>query len=251
MRPSCFTLWVNAAPPSAVSGVLLIRHGLTQWNVEQRWQGWADVPLSDVGRRQATVAARSLAILLRGLPDVRIVSSDLDRAYSTARSFAEALGIETVERVEALRERHVGDWSGLTAHEITQRWPGVLERWRRGETVPLPGGEDEEGFRARVFGTLSAEAKRSAETGVATVIVSHGGAIRTIESLLDIGERHIANVGGRWFFWHGHALVPGREVDLLDEQSSALPGDPTSTPGPRSGKDNGLRADERSTNAAL
>lgn len=200
--------------------MLVVRHGLTQWNTDQRWQGWADIPLSDTGRRQAEVAAKSLSTLLRGLHGdsyIRIASSDLKRAHATARAFADELGTGEVVRIEALRERNVGEWAGLTSREINLRWPGVLDRWRNGEHVPLPGGEDEAGFRERIFGALSHETRRAAESGTPSVLVSHGGAIRTIEALLEIEARHVANVGGRWFFWNGTSVVPGHEVDLLDD----------------------------------
>lgn len=202
-------------------GVLVVRHGLTQWNTDQRWQGWADIPLSEIGRQQARFAAKSLAVLLTGHGPIRIVSSDLDRAHATAVTFAEALGVANVRREESLRERHVGDLSGLTSHEINQRWPGLLDRWRSGDTVPLPGGEDEEGFRARIFEALTSEARRSSESGGTTVLVSHGGAIRTLEAILEIDARHVANVGGRWFYWDGDNVIPGDPVDLLDDPPSS------------------------------
>ncbi len=211
--------------PRPPHGVLLVRHGLTQWNADQRWQGWADIPLSKLGEKQAAFAARTLLQLFNGLlqdqcvaaADIRVVSSDLQRAYATARAFADALGVTRVERIETLRERNVGDWSGLTAREISTRWPGLLERWRGGEQVPLPGGEDEAAFRSRILGALTNEVRRSADDGRPSIVVSHGGAIRTIESLLNIESRHVANVGGRWFYWGGRTVVPGEPVDLLDE----------------------------------
>lgn len=217
--------------PRPPHGVLLVRHGLTQWNADQRWQGWADIPLSRLGEKQAAFAARTLSKLFNELlrdqsaaaPDIRVVSSDLQRAYTTALAFADALGVARVERIETLRERHVGDWSGLTSREISTRWPGVLERWRGGEQVPLPGGEDETAFRSRILGALTKEVRRSADDGRPSIVVSHGGAIRTIESLLNIESRHVANVGGRWFYWGGATIVPGEPVDLLDEISEADP----------------------------
>ena len=218
-----------------------MRHGLTQWNADQRWQGWADIPLSDLGQRQVNYAARTLAQTLaqrvehapNASPDrpgsVRIVSSDLQRAFSTAQAFAEALGVAAIERVEAWRERHVGDWSGLTAREINVRWPGLLDRWRSGEQVELPGGENEPEFRARILRALTTETQRAAEQQNLTVAVSHGGTIRTIESLLGVEKRHVANVGGRWFHWDGTAVVPGAAIDLLDDIG---PLDPQTGPNP-------------------
>ncbi len=208
-----------------VHGVLVIRHGLTQWNADQRWQGWADIPLSVLGRRQAEYAAGTVSEiferLLRNHPltgaDVRVVSSDLQRASATAQAFADALGAAGVDQIEAFRERHVGEWAGLTAREIAVRWPGLLERWRGGESVSLPGGEDEIGFRTRILRALTDEARRSADNGRPAIVVSHGGAIRTIESLLNIDARHVANVGGRWFYWNGDGVTPGAPIDLLDD----------------------------------
>lgn len=205
-------------------GVLVIRHGLTQWNTDHRWQGWADIPLSDVGHHQAAVAARALVFVLAGREPLRIVSSDLSRAYETARAFAVALGVPEVEQHVELRERHVGDWSGLTVREINQRWPGMLDDWRSGTSIQLPGGEHEDVFRDRIFQSFSTIVEEASLSGVTTVLVSHGGAIRTIESLLHIESRPVANVSGRWFFWDGKGVVPGDIVDLLESSSVPDPG---------------------------
>src|SRR5215472_15070171 len=101
--------------------VLLIRHGSSTWNLERRWQGWADPPLSDEG----VTLAEAVAAGIRGL-DVRlVVSSDLARALSTAEIIAHAAGVDVCVE-PALRERDVGLWSGLTSDEIESRWPGQL-----------------------------------------------------------------------------------------------------------------------------
>src|SRR4029078_7240591 len=92
---------VDGMPPR----VLLARHGQSEWNAVGRWQGQADPPLSDLGRKQALVAADRI-----GTVDV-IVSSDLERAVQTAFIISEALGVGPVITNELLRERDAGEWS--------------------------------------------------------------------------------------------------------------------------------------------
>src|SRR3954451_18850203 len=94
------------------SRMLLVRHGQSEWNATGRWQGQADPPLSDQGRQQAIDAAARI-----GSVDV-VVSSGLMRALETARIIADQVGVGPVVVEPDLRERHVGEWSGLTHVEI-------------------------------------------------------------------------------------------------------------------------------------
>jgi broad specificity phosphatase PhoE len=189
------------APPIRPS-VLAIRHGLTQWNADQRWQGWADIPLSAVGERQAEVGATTLAGLLAedGRP-VRIVASDLQRARQTAEFFATELGIEhtEIEIRAGLRERNVGAWSGKTSREINQRWPGMLEAWRNGTITETPEGENEDEFQIRIGEVMAEVVHASASGDHIVVLVSHGGVIRTYERMVGLEPEPVGNVSGRWF----------------------------------------------------
>src|SRR5829696_1601221 len=96
----------------AVTRLLLVRHAQSEWNADGRWQGWADPPLSGLGRRQSATAADAL-----GWPDA-IVASDLERARETAAIIAAAGGPGAFEVEPALRERDLGDFTGLTRAEI-------------------------------------------------------------------------------------------------------------------------------------
>ena len=87
--------------------ILLVRHGESAWNAIGRWQGWADPELSDLGRQQALEAAAAV-----GAVDA-IVASDLQRAMQTALIISEAIGVGPVQVEAGLRERDVGDWTGL------------------------------------------------------------------------------------------------------------------------------------------
>jgi glucosyl-3-phosphoglycerate phosphatase len=182
--------------------VLAIRHGLTQWNADQRWQGWADIPLSPTGERQAEVGAKSLAgLLAEDGRRVRIVASDLVRARQTAEFFAVELGLGLGEILtrSGLRERNVGAWSGRTGREIEQRWPGMLQAWRDGTITETPEGENEDGFQARIGEVLAEFAHASAGAEDVVVLVTHGGVIRTFERMVGLEPEPVDNVSGRWF----------------------------------------------------
>src|SRR5687767_11323336 len=94
--------------------VLLVRHGQSEWNATGRWQGQADPPLTDLGRRQARSAAAAL-----GTVDA-VFASDLQRASETALIIAGELGVGPVVVDPDLRERDAGEWSGLTRVEIEE-----------------------------------------------------------------------------------------------------------------------------------
>jgi len=149
-----------------MSRLLLLRHGLTPWNAERRFQGQVDIPLDPVGHRQAAAAASELA---RYGP-VRLWCSDLSRARQTAEHVASATGLELVFD-ERLREIHVGSFEGRLYWEV------------RDEFGPEPwdyephGGESEKTLAARVAACLADLAATVGEDETA-VVVSHGHALR-------------------------------------------------------------------------
>ncbi|MHB0939990.1 MAG: histidine phosphatase family protein, partial [Armatimonadota bacterium] len=101
----------------------LIRHGQTDWNLAQRFQGQSDIPLNEIGRRQAN----ALADRLSSQPFEVAYSSDLQRALETAKVIAgDRLEIKTDLR---LREMDFGDWEGATYNKIKEECPGALTTW--------------------------------------------------------------------------------------------------------------------------
>ena len=193
--------------------ILLLRHGQSTWNAEHRWQGWADAPLSDVGRAQAAAAVDAL----RGERFDAVVASDLARAFDTATVIAEALGLGTVEIETGLRERDVGAWSGLRTEEIEAKWPGQLAAWRAGELTAIPEGEGEIIDRVRA----AIERILVSHPGGTVLAVTHGGVIRTLERDLGVQPQSLRNLGGRWFHDEGGALVAGEAVLLHDPGAPA------------------------------
>jgi 2,3-bisphosphoglycerate-dependent phosphoglycerate mutase len=151
--------------------VLLLRHGETAWNAEQRIQGQIDVPLSTVGHWQAERLAQALA----GEELAAIYSSDLCRAHATATALASGR-VLAVQRDAALRERGFGRFEGLTYAEIEQRFPQDAERWRQREAAFGPGGgEPLQDFFARSVAAVTRLAAPHAGQHIA--IVAHGGVL--------------------------------------------------------------------------
>lgn len=171
--------------------IILWRHGQTAWNLERRFQGTTDVPLTPTGVSQARRAARLLASLE---PDA-IVASDLGRAAATARELSGLTGLD-IAFDEGLRETYAGDWQGLTHEEIIARHGAQYAAWKRGEPVRRGGGELETEVADRAAPVVLRHAEKLPENGT-LVVTSHGGTIRTtIGRLLGLAPLHWESFGG-------------------------------------------------------
>lgn len=215
-------------PPSDRPCALVVRHGLTHWNAEQRWQGSADIELHPDGLDQA----RRAAVTLKGLHVDRVISSQLIRARQTAEQLATCLTITQpmLFTDDRLAERDIGEWSGLFTHEIESRWPGRLDAWRRGKAV-VPGGEDESAFAERILAGMrsSLESVRAQTISVA-VIVTHGGVMRTLDRLTAASERPVRNLDARWYSLAADgSLAAGDVVSLVDHPTSRTSGGSNAT----------------------
>ena len=203
--------------------ILLLRHGQSTWNAEGRWQGQSDPPLSDLGREQAKEAAEKLTEL--GV--TAVVTSDLDRARTTGRILADALGLDPPAEHRDLREYDVGDWEGLTRPEIEVGWPDQLAAWKEGRLLATPGGETRSAFLQRTMAGLRRVAAAD-ELGDVAVVVTHGGVIRAAEQVTG-AERQavIGNLAGRWFLASRDGdLEPGEPTNLLDPDHRTAPPSP-------------------------
>lgn len=158
-----------------MSELYLVRHGETEWNRAHRIQGRTDVPLNDTGREQARATGR---LLSRRRWDA-VVTSPLSRTRETAQLIAAELGLPEPEIVDALIERDYGAAEGLSFPEIEARFPRGAE---------VPGRETREAVAARVVPALLrlAEERR----GQALVVVTHGGAIRSVLATADPDGGH-------------------------------------------------------------
>jgi broad specificity phosphatase PhoE len=157
-----------------VTTLLLARHGESDWNRTRRWQGHADRPLTDLGRRQA----RELAERLADVELDAVYSSDLQRASETAEIVARSQGLDVTTMPE-LREVDVGSWSGLTRTEAEERFPEAYVRWTAG-AEGWEDGETYEELAARVVGAVHEIAEDF--PGDRVLVVAHGGSIRVIHA---------------------------------------------------------------------
>jgi broad specificity phosphatase PhoE len=166
----------------------LVRHGATEWNINKRAQGQADVPLTAEGRVQADEAAERLAKVHLDA----VYSSDLSRARDTAEEIAKPHDLDVIEDPD-LREIDQGDWTGLTTDEIRERWP---DRWGPARHYNArPGGESPQQVRTRALAALERIAEKHPDGEVA--IVSHGGTIRWISAeALGYDDKRSARIRG-------------------------------------------------------
>jgi 2,3-bisphosphoglycerate-dependent phosphoglycerate mutase len=164
-----------------VTTILLARHGETDWNRDNRFQGHADPPLNESGRTQAAELSAALA----DEPLAAAYSSPLRRAFETAEIVAAPHGLGPVP-MDALREVDVGSWQGLTRAEVEQRFPKQYARWLDYEAGWENGESYEEMGRRVIAGLLELAA---AHEGERILAVSHGGPVRAAYALAD-GTTH-------------------------------------------------------------
>jgi alpha-ribazole phosphatase/probable phosphoglycerate mutase len=166
--------------------LILVRHGQTDWNKEDRIQGQSDISLNEEGKKQAERIARQLS-------DKKIdaiYTSKLKRAYQTARVIARPHSLRIIKD-ERLNEITQGDWEGLTLNEARKKYPVLFKKWL---TTPLqtkpPGGESLESVKKRVAEVLN-EIKES-HPYQTVVIVAHEVVNALIKSVCEgIGLEHI------------------------------------------------------------
>jgi len=159
--------------------IILLRHGVTDWNDGGRFQGHADIPLNDAGRRQATAAGE----LLRGAGITRAVTSDLSRAVETARLVTAGwdLGVQADAR---LREVDVGSWAGMSLDDIGREEPDFWPALREGRDFRRsPTGESATEAGQRVALAILDHAE-SADDEEVLLVVGHGLSLRVGALLL-------------------------------------------------------------------
>jgi alpha-ribazole phosphatase len=155
-----------------VRRLLLVRHGQSVSNAVRRFQGVQDVPLSELGRRQA----EALASALRGRRIAAVYSSPLQRAQHTAELAAAALQAP-LRNVDDLRELSLGEWEGCTVEEVQARPGNPYACWVRDPVGSLPpGGEPLADVQGRVVQALAA-IERAHPNGDDVLVVCHGGVI--------------------------------------------------------------------------
>lgn len=152
--------------------LVLLRHGESLWNAEDRYQGQQGTGLSPLGHHQAKLAAE---YLLTTGPFDQIVASDLQRVSETLQPYLDSQDQPQVRIDKRWREIDVGTWGGRTFADVLAEEPEVVEAFARGEDVARGGGETFAQLRERVWDAI----RDIAEAGAHRVlVVTHGGPIR-------------------------------------------------------------------------
>lgn len=168
--------------------LVLVRHGLSQWNLENRFTGWTDVPLSDRGTQDAAMAAPVLADLAFDVA----WTSRLKRANDTLSIILKGIGQEgiAVEKDTALNERHYGDLQGLDKGEtILKHGEEQVKLWRRSYATRPPNGESMEDCERRVNPVFAQYILPLVTAGKNVLVVAHGNSIKPImRSIEGLGQ---------------------------------------------------------------
>jgi len=164
--------------------LILLRHCQSQWNLENRFTGWVDVPLSPKGEDEARAAGEKL----RGRHIDKLYTSVLRRAVDTATLALEAAGttVPVTERDAALNERMYGDLQGLNKAEAAKRFGDAqIKLWRRSYDVRPPGGESLADTAARVLPYWESHILPDLKAGRDVLVVAHGNSLRALVMHLD------------------------------------------------------------------
>jgi 2,3-bisphosphoglycerate-dependent phosphoglycerate mutase len=164
-----------------VSILVLLRHGQSQWNLENRFTGWEDVPLTELGRAEAHRAGQRLREA--GTSFDYAFTSELVRAQETLDIVLVELGATQlpIERDAALNERHYGDLQGLNKAETAQKFGDEqVHIWRRSYDIAPPGGESLKDTAARTLPYFAARIAPLLQGGHDVLVAAHGNSLRSI-----------------------------------------------------------------------
>lgn len=157
----------------------LLRHGESQWNLENRFTGWVDVNLSPKGEQEAARAGASLA----DVPVDNVFTSVLLRAIRTADIALEAAGKHglPITRDQALNERHYGDLQGLNKKETADKYgDDQVHIWRRSYDIAPPNGESLKDTQTRVIPYFDGTIAPLLRSGANILVVAHGNSLRAL-----------------------------------------------------------------------
>ena len=159
--------------------LVLLRHGESQWNLENRFTGWVDVPLSPRGIQEA----RNAGDKLQGFTFDRAFTSVLVRAKETLRLALDAIGQPNIpiEKDKALNERMYGELQGLNKAETAKKYgEAQVKIWRRSYDVRPPGGESLKDTAERVLPYYERTIKPYLLKGETILVAAHGNSLRAL-----------------------------------------------------------------------
>jgi probable phosphoglycerate mutase len=171
--------------------IILVRHGQTAWNREERFRGHADIPLDETGFAQAKATAARIAAQWK--PDA-VYAGPLSRTIQTAEATAHEFNL-AVQVEEGLIDVDCGEWQGLTPEEARRQWPAEFEMFLHSpKDFVFPGGEALEAARLRAIRRVEELAARHPDQTL--VLVSHTALNRLILlSVLGLDSRSFWRIG--------------------------------------------------------
>ncbi len=171
--------------------VILVRHGQTAWNRDERIRGRSDIPLDETGLEQARATARYIAARW---PLTAVYASPLQRAMDTARAIAAAQGLEA-QPLDGLLDLSFGEWEGLPIPEVQTRYPDLWQAWMTApHTVHFPGGESLDDIRERSMAALRDVVGR--HPGETVALVAHRVVNQVLLcAVLGLGNDHFWQIG--------------------------------------------------------
>ncbi len=161
--------------------LVLVRHGQSQWNLENRFTGWVDVSITEKGAEEAHRAGKELKAA--GLKFDEAFTSALKRAHETLKILLEELGQSAIPvfKDQALNERHYGDLQGLNKAETAKKYGDEqVHIWRRSYDVKPPNGESLKDTAARAIPYYESKIKPDLKAGKNVLVAAHGNSLRAI-----------------------------------------------------------------------
>ena len=175
-----------------MNNLILLRHGQSQWNLENRFTGWEDVPLTEQGIAEAKVAGQ---LMKKNKVHIDVIfSSVLQRATKTAELAIKEMNLEQfwsdgqllMTKDQSLNERNYGDLVGLNKEETANKYGKEQVRiWRRSYDVSPPGGESLENVVTRVKPYFINFIEPKINEGQDVLIAAHGNSLRA--SMIQVG----------------------------------------------------------------
>lgn len=176
------------------ANLMLIRHGLSTYNAENRFTGWLDVPLSTEGIQEA----RAAALTLKNYRIDIAYTSKLKRAMQTLQIILDTRKEDLIPVIEheALNERHYGKLQGLNKNEVENEYgKDQVLLWRRSYDAVPPGGESLKDTAFRVIPYFQSTICADLKQGLNVLVVAHGNSLRAIFKELDhISDEEIINL---------------------------------------------------------
>lgn len=167
-----------------MSTLILLRHGQSQWNLENRFTGWTDVPLTDRGQQDAHLAGKSL----RDFRFTSVFTSRLERANQTLHAVLTEADQEGLDMIadSALNERHYGDLQGLNKAETTAKHgEEQVQLWRRSYSTRPPNGESMEDCEHRTLPFYKQYIAPQLTGDAVVLVVAHGNSLRPIMKYIE------------------------------------------------------------------